>query len=122
MTSFTYFTTLSDINVILSEGLFLHVAAQIYIFLMYRFDGAIVQAKNIRCIYSFFNIFRRKNGKSKTKLILAIGHQKYRIDKPVISTFFFIGINYMLVKNNWFDFCFTALQHILGHFGRGQLT
>ena len=21
----------------------------------------------------------------------------------------------------WFDFCFTALQHILGHFGRGQL-
>ena len=22
----------------------------------------------------------------------------------------------------WFDFGFTALQHILGHFGRGQLT
>ena len=22
----------------------------------------------------------------------------------------------------WFDFCFTTLQHILGHFGRGQLT
>ena len=22
----------------------------------------------------------------------------------------------------WYDFCFTALQHILGHFGRGQLT
>ena len=22
----------------------------------------------------------------------------------------------------WFDFCFTALQYILGHFGRGQLT
>ena len=21
-----------------------------------------------------------------------------------------------------FDFCFMALQHILGHFGRGQLT
>ena len=21
----------------------------------------------------------------------------------------------------WFDICFTALQHILGHFGRGQL-
>ena len=21
----------------------------------------------------------------------------------------------------WFDFCFTALQHILGHFGRGEL-
>ena len=21
----------------------------------------------------------------------------------------------------WFDFCITALQHILGHFGRGQL-
>ena len=26
-------------------------------------------------------------------------------------------------KNVWFlfDFCFTALQHMLGHFGRGQL-
>ena len=22
----------------------------------------------------------------------------------------------------WFDLCFTALQHILGHFGRGQLA
>ena len=22
----------------------------------------------------------------------------------------------------WFDFCFTALQHILGNFGRGQLS
>ena len=22
----------------------------------------------------------------------------------------------------WFDFCFMALRHILGHFGRGQLT
>ena len=22
----------------------------------------------------------------------------------------------------WFDFCFTALRHILGHFGHGQLT
>ena len=27
-----------------------------------------------------------------------------------------------LVSLVWFDFCFTALQHILGHFGRGQLT
>ena len=25
-------------------------------------------------------------------------------------------------KRFWFDFCFTALRHILGHFGRGQLT
>ena len=22
----------------------------------------------------------------------------------------------------WFEFCFTALQHILGHFGHGQST
>ena len=22
----------------------------------------------------------------------------------------------------WFDFCFMALQHFLGHFGCGQLT
>ena len=26
-----------------------------------------------------------------------------------------------LFGNFWFDFCFTALQHILGHFGCGQL-
>ena len=26
-----------------------------------------------------------------------------------------------LVMSFWFDFCFTALQHILGHFERGQL-
>ena len=25
-------------------------------------------------------------------------------------------------KDVWFDFCFMALQHILGHFGHGQLT
>ena len=29
-------------------------------------------------------------------------------------------------QTEWFfflsDFCFTALQHILGHFGHGQLT
>ena len=32
--------------------------------------------------------------------------------------------NYMLAPKDliWFDFCFTALWHILGHFGRGQLT
>ena len=51
MTSFTYFSTVSDINLILAGGLFWHVAAQIYILLMYRFDGAIVQVKNIRCVY-----------------------------------------------------------------------
>ena len=28
----------------------------------------------------------------------------------------------LLLRIIWFDFCFTALQHILGHFGRGQLT
>ena len=27
----------------------------------------------------------------------------------------------LLPRYIWFDFCFTALQHILGHFGRGQL-
>ena len=25
------------------------------------------------------------------------------------------------IHKNWFDFCFTALQHILGDFERGQL-
>ena len=30
--------------------------------------------------------------------------------------------NYFKTGKIWFDFCFTALQHILGHFGRGQLT
>ena len=36
------------------------------------------------------------------------------------------GKFYMLKKDLyilvWFDFCFTALRHILGHVGRGQLT
>ena len=27
----------------------------------------------------------------------------------------------VIIEIFWFDFCFTALQHILGHFGRGQL-
>ena len=30
--------------------------------------------------------------------------------------------NYCVTFMVWFDFCFTALRHILGHFGRGQLT
>ena len=94
----------------------MHVAAQIYILIMYRFDGAIVQAKNIRCVYcntteSLYptpdckpvsTSSKEKKVKYKTKLKLAIGDQKYRIDKPVLnSTFcFFIGINYMLLKIN----------------------
>ena len=45
MTSFSYFSTVSGVNVILSEGLFLHIAARIYILLMYSFEGAIVQTK-----------------------------------------------------------------------------
>ena len=34
------------------------------------------------------------------------------------------GTEAFLVNNDlvWFDFCFTALRHILGHFERGQLT
>ena len=31
-------------------------------------------------------------------------------------SFSFFGLEF------WFDFCFTALQHILGLFGRGQFT
>ena len=27
-----------------------------------------------------------------------------------------------LCQSFWFDFCFTALQHILDHFRRGQLS
>ena len=27
----------------------------------------------------------------------------------------------LLWRKFWFAFCFPALQHILGHFGRGQL-
>ena len=30
--------------------------------------------------------------------------------------------HYKSIGTFWFDFCFTALQHILGNFGRGQLT
>ena len=40
-----------DVNAILCEGLCLHIAAQIYILLVDRFDGAIVQAKIIPCDY-----------------------------------------------------------------------
>ena len=29
--------------------------------------------------------------------------------------------NWILNVLVWFDFCFRTLQHILGHFGRGQL-
>ena len=29
---------------------------------------------------------------------------------------------FLFMAYDWFDFCFTAFQHILGHFGRGQLT
>ena len=33
-----------------------------------------------------------------------------------------LKLNILFLVWFWFDFCFTALQHILGHFGRGQLT
>ena len=36
-----------------------------------------------------------------------------------VTTFEIYFENY---KRNLFDFCFTALRHILCHFGRGQLT
>ena len=31
-------------------------------------------------------------------------------------------VNFRVILSIWFDFCFTALQHILGHFGRAQLS
>ena len=37
------------------------------------------------------------------------------------SIYFILG-NKLKNIEVWFDFCFTALQHILGHFGRDQLT
>ena len=33
----------------------------------------------------------------------------------------FTSLSVPLTHIIWFDFCFTALLHILGHFGRGQL-
>ena len=32
-----------------------------------------------------------------------------------------ISHNIHAITMVWFDFCFRALEHILGHFGRGQL-
>ena len=40
----------------------------------------------------------------------------------VLSTVRYILLLNQLMAGVWFDFCFTALQHILGHFGRDQLT
>ena len=44
----------------------------------------------------------------------------------MFALFILLPFSYLHEKNVkfdfWFDFCFTALQHILGHFGRGQLT
>ena len=44
-------------------------------------------------------------------ILLNFGHRGFTIQSTHVRS-----------KDFWFDFCFTALQHILGHFGRGQLT
>ena len=63
------------------------------------------------------------------------------IDRPTLSGLFHVSQNHLELPASfgtyrkvlgqsfplsfgfWFDFCFTgALQHILGNFGRGQLT
>ena len=38
--------------------------------------------------------------------------REFKIRKP---------LNSLILAKIKFDFCFMALQHILGHFGRGQL-
>ena len=40
-----------------------------------------------------------------------------KTDVPHLPNQSMVAISVMI----WFDFCFTALQHILGHFERGQL-
>ena len=97
----------SDGNVILSEGLFLHVAAQIYILLMYNLMERLPRRK----IFDVFTVTRlnrstpppdcvrfstsskKKKGKIQNQTKTS---QKYRIDKPVISTFFFLLYRYKL--------------------------
>ena len=108
MTPFTYFSTASDVNVILSEALFLHVAAQIDILLMYNLMERLLRRK----IFSVFIVIqlnlstppqdckrfstssKEKKGKYKTEI-------KLKSTELIISTFFFfICINYMLATNN----------------------
>ena len=101
MTPFTYFSTASDVNVILSEALFLHVAAQIDILLMYNLMERLLRRK----IFSVFIVIqlnlstppqdcKRFSGKYKTEI-------KLKSTELIISTFFFfICINYMLATNN----------------------
>ena len=42
---------------------------------------------------------------------------------PQLNFFDVGGIKMIMfcIVHFWFDFCFMALQHILGHFGRGHL-
>ena len=44
--------------------------------------------------------------------------------KPASRTWLVLHVTRTRLKPTevWFDFCFTSLKHILGHFGRGQLT
>ena len=54
--------------------------------------------------------------KSLTAKLLQQGYRYHKLRKTFSE---FYRRHYEL---GWVDFCFTALRHILGHFGRGQLT
>ena len=47
--------------------------------------------------------------------------KRYKISKKQDSKLPLLGAH-IAKALIWFDFCFTALRLILGHFGRGQLT
>ena len=57
------------------------------------------------------NMTSLMNRRSKTESAVFKCFPLYLQRIPYFLTLLFI----------WYDFCFTALQHILGHFGRGQL-
>ena len=49
------------------------------------------------------------------------GRHYYFIFSKILYGIYGNCVNLCHLPVYWFDFCFTALQHILGHFGRGQL-
>ena len=53
--------------------------------------------------------------KSSSRFKIIKRHETELKWTKLLQTSFPLGFNF------WFDFCFTALQHILGHFEHGQL-
>ena len=90
-------------------------------------------------IYLFFIIiYRKANGTAfSEQATIRLSKQAKCWDKPNVLTTFFISLSHTTDRSKaaqfvwtvarhcnvgWLCWCFTFLRHILGHFGRGQLT